>query len=109
MAILSKQIEQGIDPFCQFQIALRCCHGYQPKKVDWLPAKNQLDWQCLVAFNLTIGGSKRMVSKTVLFQNGAGGFPFGIVENGPIHVFWLCGKCANHRIVSIYSCFGSAQ
>ena len=51
MAILSKQIEQGIDPFCQFQIALRCCHGYQPKKVNRVPATSQLVWQCLVAFN----------------------------------------------------------
>jgi hypothetical protein len=86
MPVLLKQVEDRVRALLELQVAFGAGQRNYPQKVHRIAAQNELLGNVLS--RLTTEGNSRIVSKTELPQNGAGGFPLGTVCPDPIHVFW---------------------
>src|SRR5262249_5746223 len=94
-------------PFCSLKLHSAVVNGTTERKETGSPLRLSSSgkfWSFMM-----IGGRNTSVSKVSLPQNGAGGFPFGMVWPYPNHDLLSCGKCAIHRRVSMYSSLGSQQ
>src|SRR5439155_20630911 len=77
MAMLLEQIQDRVESFLQLEIALRRGQRDNPEKVDSVSTQSQVFRQGLVFRDNRRHKQERV--QLSASQNGAGGFPFGMV------------------------------